>query len=329
MVEVSMNRIEVGGRPDGTSLNLVFWQAGKGEPKVFIAAAVHGNELTGVASLWMLREFIEGLGRIEGSLTVLPIINPEGFSHGVRGMPETLYDLNRLYPGDPRGSVAERIVYHVWEAARQHDYVIDLHTAGTCIPFILLDPSPPARPEARRLSKQLAWSSGITVLDELPPEKYSRLGLQGSLPAVAVKNGIPSFTLELPSIEGYMDRRGAVAGFKALKNILRHLGLVRGKPESIDEYPVIREENLYRDTLTADTPGILDYTAKLGSMIPAGALVARIRNPIGDVVDEVRAPRDLYVVALNRKGVLWSGGRVATVAFRKHSGISEEDPRHS
>ena len=307
--------IPVGSRPEGTPIQLRVLRFGRGDPKVFVGAAIHGNELTGLGSIWKLIGYLER-ARLKGSLTILPILNVEGVNYSVRGIPGTLWDLNRLYPGDPKGSLAERVTAAIWSIAREHDVIIDLHTAGNCIPFVLLDPSPPATRDARRASEDLAWKTGITVLDELPPEKYERERLARSLPAVAVKEGKTALTIELPSKDHTLDPKGATVGFKVLKNVLVALGIIEDTSEEITEYPVIKEKGLRRDHITSEYSGILEYLVSPGDRVKEGDVIAVVRDIMGRVTGEIKAEKDAYIIAIDREVAVWTGGFIAMIACR-------------
>ncbi|RLE54088.1 MAG: hypothetical protein DRJ26_02340, partial [Candidatus Methanomethylicota archaeon] len=228
------------------------------------------------------------------------------------GIPSGAPDLNRLYPGDPKGSLAERIVAKIWEIAKKHVFIIDMHTAGKCIPFILLDPAPP---ELRRKIEEVAYASGITVLDEFPPEKYERIGLAKSLPAVAVKEGIPSFTVELPGFRG-IDLIGAKAGFIALKNMLVKLGVIEDKIEAIDFVPIIKEKGYRRETVYAEKPGLIEYVKELGEKVAKGEILAKVRSIFGEVIEEVKAPWDGYIISVNPTSTVGTGSYVASMAIK-------------
>ena len=199
-----------------------------------------------------------------------------------------------------------------WEIAKKHVFIIDMHTAGKCIPFILLDPAPP---ELRRKIEEVAYASGITVLDEFPPEKYERIGLAKSLPAVAVKEGIPSFTVELPGFRG-IDLIGAKAGFIALKNMLVKLGVIEDKIEAIDFVPIIKEKGYRRETVYAEKPGLIEYVKELGEKVAKGEILAKVRSIFGEVIEEVKAPWDGYIISVNPTSTVGTGSYVASMAIK-------------
>ena len=71
-------------------------------PVLCLTAAVHGDELNGIE---IVRRVLYNLNAVKLSGTVIgvPIVNLQGFRRGSRYLPDRR-DLNRFFPGDPRGS---------------------------------------------------------------------------------------------------------------------------------------------------------------------------------------------------------------------------------
>lgn len=314
MVEIYRSFVEIGVMPNGSKVQLPLIKV-RGEtdgPKVFIGVTIHGGEITGQFSIWKLLDYIERHG-IKGELTIIPVMNPEGFNYNVRGIPESTIDLNRIYPGDPKGSFAERLVAKIWEIARQHELIVDVHTAGKSIPFVILDPAPQP---LRSKIEEYAYSMGITVLDEFPPEKYERRALAKSLPGVAIKENIPSFTVELPGYRG-VDEIGAEAGYRALKNLLIKIGMIEDEFEELESLvPVVKEKGYRRETIQSDYGGLVELHKRLGERVSKDELVATIRNVFGEVVGEVRSPWDGYIISVNVSSRVTTGGSVASIAIK-------------
>jgi len=73
-------------------------------PRIWIDAAIHGDEVAGVE---VVRQVMAGLDpkTFRGTLVAVPIVNVLGFMTGDRYLPDRR-DLNRSFPGSPRGSLA-------------------------------------------------------------------------------------------------------------------------------------------------------------------------------------------------------------------------------
>jgi len=311
--KVSRKGIRIGERADGSAyvLNVLQYKGSAG-PSVFIGAGVHGDELTGIASIWRLVDYLKGRD-IRGTITIIPSMNPDGLNYNIRGMPEAGVDLNRLYPGKSTGYISERITAKVWEIASKHDVIIDLHTIGRGIAFVLLDP---VTGELKTKNDALAEATGITVLDEFGAEDYAQQNLGASLGGVASTHGIPSLTIELGGSKD-IDWGTVEAGYLAVRNVLVHVGSIKGALTPVRSSTVIREKGYRREDVWSEKGGLLEYVVDLGQKVKAGNVLARVRSPFGDVVEEIKMPRDGYVIALNSYENAYTGGAIATIAIKE------------
>jgi predicted deacylase len=311
-VKVSKKGIRIGERADGSAyvLNVLQYKGSAG-PSVFIGAGVHGDELTGIASIWRLIDYLNGKA-VRGTITIIPSMNPDGLNYNIRGMPEAGVDLNRLYPGKSTGYMAERITAKIWEIARKHDVIIDLHTIGKGIAFVLLDP---VTGDLKTRNDELAEATGITVLDEFGAEDYAQQNLGASLGGVASTHGIPSLTIELGGSKG-IDWGTVEAGYLAVRNVLVQVGSIKGTRTPVKSSTVIREKGYRREDVWSEKGGLLEYMVKLGQKVKAGQVVAKVRSPFGEVVEEIKMPQDGYVIALNPFENAYTGSPIATIAIK-------------
>ena len=98
-------------------------------PRIWIDAAIHGDEVAGVE---VVRQVMAGLDpkTFRGTLVAVPIVNVLGFMTGDRYLPDRR-DLNRSFPGSPRGSLASRIAHlFMREIVAGCEVGIDLHTGS-------------------------------------------------------------------------------------------------------------------------------------------------------------------------------------------------------
>ena len=311
-VKVSKKEIKLCERADGTSLVLqVLQYKGSAGPSVFIGAGIHGDELTGIASLWKLYDYLEGK-QIRGTITIMPSMNPDGMTYNVRGIPEAGVDLNRLYPGKATGYYAERITAKVWEIARKHDVIIDLHTIGTSIPFVLLDP---VKGDLKKKTDELAYATGITVLEEFSAEDYAQQNLGASLGGAATTKDIPSLTIELGGSKD-IDWGSVDAGYLAVRNVLVHMGIVAGSETPVKSCGVIHERGFRREDVFSERAGLIEFVVEPGKKVKKGAVLANVRDVYGEVIEKVKMPVDGYLVAQNCWHVTQTGGAIATIALR-------------
>ena len=98
-------------------------------PKLFVSAAIHGDELNGVEIIRRLIRLTR-LSHLHGTLVAVPIVNIYGFIGNTRYLPDRR-DLNRSFPGSTQGSLASQLAYvFMHEVVGRCDYGIDLHTGA-------------------------------------------------------------------------------------------------------------------------------------------------------------------------------------------------------
>ena len=98
-------------------------------PVMCLTAAIHGDELNGIE---MIRRLIYQLDpeKMNGTLIGIPIVNLDGFRRGSRYLADRR-DLNRHFPGSPKGSAADRMAYSLFHNVIRHcEYLVDLHTGS-------------------------------------------------------------------------------------------------------------------------------------------------------------------------------------------------------
>ena len=76
-------------------------------PRLFVCAAVHGDEIIGVEIIRRLLKF-KILKQLRGSLIAVPIVNIYGFINNSRYLPDRR-DLNRFFPGSRKGSLTSQL----------------------------------------------------------------------------------------------------------------------------------------------------------------------------------------------------------------------------
>ncbi|MCA9582245.1 MAG: succinylglutamate desuccinylase/aspartoacylase family protein, partial [Myxococcales bacterium] len=108
---------------------------GKGHTILFTAAS-HGDEYEGpVALLKLIRDL--QVAEIQGRVIVLPALNLPALQAGRRLSPVDGLNMNRVFPGDPRGTITERIAHYVaTELVSRADVVVDLHSGGQSLKFL-------------------------------------------------------------------------------------------------------------------------------------------------------------------------------------------------
>lgn len=95
-------------------------------PTIYIVGAVHGDE----KAAWYTAILMEKASIKQGDLYILAPANANGAKNDSRYVTDG-QDMNRLFPGDPKGNEAQHLAYAIYTdiADKAPDLVLDLHEA--------------------------------------------------------------------------------------------------------------------------------------------------------------------------------------------------------
>jgi uncharacterized protein len=242
-------------------------------PRVFMAAAIHGDELNG---LGIVREFVydKTPDLLCGTLICIPVVNIYGLERHSRYMPDRR-DLNRCFPGTPYGSLASRLANAIFEEiVKQCDLGIDFHTAAvrmTNYPNVRAELSDPN-------VRKVAMAFGCEVV-------VDSKGPTGSLRRTAVAAGIPTIIYEAGEV--WKIEPGVVeVGVRGCMNLLRYVGMLAGEPAP----PVFQTLIEHTTWVRAEQGGIISFHARPGELVKEGESLATAQNIFGRERSSMRAP---------------------------------------
>ncbi len=100
-------------------------------PSVLLMAGNHGDEYEGELALAHLVRRLDA-DRITGAVTILPMANAPAVMAARRCSPLDGGNLNRAFPGDPKGGPTARLAHFLEaELFPRHEVIFDIHSGGT------------------------------------------------------------------------------------------------------------------------------------------------------------------------------------------------------
>lgn len=282
-------------------------------PVVAIVGNLHGDEVTGLFVAHELDRWLpEAL--VRGRVVLYPSVNPAGLAHRVRTVGLEGGDLNRAFPGDRVGPVAERLAAALWSelVERQPAIVIDVHAdSAQAVPYALLDREITGNAAVAAAIDRAAGASGLTVVSDYPADEYKRYNLDRSLTGALVNRAaIPALTIEVGP-RRHADPRAVAIAFDAIRGILASLGMIDGQvPEPPDCGGPWRRSTAWR----AGHDGVLVPMVVAGVRFSAGDVVAEVRTVEGIMIQRVRADRAGFVLSWPDAVWVAAGSPVGTFA---------------
>ena len=194
-------------------------------PRLTVIAGVHGCEYASMAAVRQWSASLAGRD-LHGSVRVVPVLNLPAFrARSPFVVPEDGKNLNRCFPGDPNGTLADRLAHATFtQLIEGSDALIDAHCGDlpeALEPFALYEAGPS---EDRALALAIAYGLGYIIRQEPGPDR----AVAGTTSAAAAEVGIPAITAKAGGC-GLIEQQAVDLHVAGLNRVLAVLGLT-GEP---------------------------------------------------------------------------------------------------
>jgi predicted deacylase len=266
-------------------------------PTILFTGGVHGDEYEGPIAISRLARSLDPAS-IQGRVIMVPALNIPAVMNDTRLSPVDNRDMNRCFPGNPKGTFSEMLAHFVDAVLLPLvDVSVDLHTAGHSGDSALstnMHYVADADLRERTMAAAAAFGAPYNVV-------FWGVDEGATLTSSVERRGILSLGTELGGW-GRVNVEGVRIADRALTNILKHFGLLEGAPDTRqrDGSPGTRHM-MVRDSAGysfAPAGGLFEPRNVVGDICRAGELAGYLHF----VEDIDRAPLE---VRYRRDGVLW------------------------
>ena len=251
-----------------------------------LVAGVHGYEYPPILSLYRIKKKIDP-GSLSGTLVLVHIANLPGFQKRILYYnPYDWKNLNRVFPGDPEGTSAQRIAYVLTEeVVKRCDCLIDLHCGDgneALIPYCYWMLS--GDPKLDNVTKEMVLAFGIKyiIIDKSRTKDKKDSKYLGN---TVVLHGKPAITTESGYL-GKTDEESIARNVKGILSVMRYFEMIEGVPEPVSD-PVWIDKY---EVIYADMDGLFYPETKMGYYVSKGEIVGTIVDYLGNVKQELKAP---------------------------------------
>ena len=280
-------------------------------PTALFTGANHGDEYEGPVALWDLAHTIKAEA-LAGRVIIVPGMNYPAFRAGKRTSPIDGGNMNRVFPGNPAGTLTEKIAdYFQRTLLPLADYVIDMHSGGKTmefLPFCCAHVLDDKEQQAKCISAMQAYNA---------PHSMMLLELDaGSMYDTAAENQGKVFISTELGGGGTTTAYTVSIAKKGVRNVLRHAGITQGELE-------------VGETMNLDMPdgdcfvfsesiGLLEPCVDLGSHVKAGDLIGRVHNidRTGEAPTDYHAKIDGVLTGRHFPGQIAMGDFLAMIAVQ-------------
>jgi uncharacterized protein len=296
----------------GLSVPVVELTGGRAGPLLTVLAGVHGCEYAAMAAVRRWAGQLEHR-ELAGRVRAVPIVNLPAFAaRAAFVVPDDGKNLNRCFPGDPSGTLAERLADAVFtQLITGSDAVVDAHSGDlveALVPFALYDAGP-AEQSARELA--VAYGLGYAVRQQAGPGRT----VSGSTSAAAAAAGIPAIIAEAGGC-GLVQPEAVAAHVRGLDRLLAALGMAAQQPADSPADSPAGDQAAGQPALLSGFrwlycagPGWWEPAVATGDTVAAGQLLGTVTSLDGATVHEtISAPEPGVVLFLTTSPAVAADG---------------------
>lgn len=275
------------------------------EKRICIVTGIHGDELEGQYVCYKVNKIIKkNIDKLKGIVDIYPALNPLGLDSIQRGIPMFDLDMNRIFPGNENGAMAEHVASKIISDISGADMCIDIHSSNIFlreIPQVRINENSKDKllEYAKLLNTDFIWiHSSATVLEATLAYSLNSIGV----PTLVVEMGVG-----MRITEEYCNQ--LVDG---IFRLMKEFGIWDGEIKEVKE-PILSTDREI-GYVNADTSGVFIPKASHWSNIKKGELIGNILNTLtGDVEEKIFAPCDGLIFTLREYPVVYAGSLIARV----------------
>lgn len=273
--------------------------------RLCVVTGIHGDELEGQFVCYELNRRIQQNPEcLKGIVDIYPAFNPLGIDTLQRGIPLFDLDMNRIFPGNDQGAVAEWVASQLIEDLRGADVAIDIHASNIFlreIPQVRINVNTAEElvPLAKMLDVDFVWiHQAVTVLEST---------LAHSLNSIGVKTLVVEAGVGMRITEDYGLRL-----VNGILNLLKNLGMWTGPVDFVRD-PIVSADRSV-SFINSSVAGVFIPEIRHSSKVQKGEVVGKIVDPLtGTIVEECISPSEGLLFTLREYPIVNEGSLIARI----------------
>ena len=300
------------GGDSGTTIPITVINGAAPGPVLALIAGTHGMEYVPIVALQRLRARIDET-TLTGTIILVHVANmPSFLGRTIYYSPVDGKNLNRVYPGNPDGTISERIADTITrEVIARATHVVDLHCGDgneSLRPYSYWITT--GDPKVAQAGRDMALAFGLDhiVVDRERPTDAAKSVYTSN---TAITRGKPALTTETGGV-AIVDEASIALVERGVDGLMRHLGMRADGPPPVSA-PVFFERN---EVVRAGATGIFHADVEKGREVKKGASLGRIVDFYGKTIEAVLAPFDGHVLYVVTTPPISKGEPVAMIGGR-------------
>lgn len=280
---------------------------GKGK-RICIVTGTHGDELEGQYVCYLIAKMVkENMNLLQGTIDLYPALNPLGIDSMQRGVPAFDLDMNRIFPGNSRGSMIEKVAHDIYTDLSGADMVIDIHASNIFlreIPQVRISEqtAPLLVPYAKMLGIDFIWiHQAATVLESTLAHSLN-------------STGTPCLVAEM-GVGGRISHAMCDQLVTGIQNLMFHMGIwTEAADTSILKESIVSQGPDAVAFLNATVSGVFITELHNDVVVTKGETVGQIISPLtGDVLSNVVAPCNGLLFTIRAYPMVYEGSLLGRI----------------
>lgn len=280
---------------------------GKGTGRLCVVTGTHGDELEGQLCCYEVARIInENMDKLNGTVEIYPALNPLGIDTLQRGIPNFDLDMNRIFPGNMDGSMAEQAAFKIVKDLQGADLVIDIHSSNLYLretPQVRINVNDKDKlvPLAQKLNVDFIWVHDAATV------------LEATLAHSLNSTGTPCLVEEM-GVGMRINHKMCDQLVRGIFNLMYELGIWT---EPVDKTtlrtPIVCEGDTV-SFLNAEASGVFITDMHTGVIVEEGQEIGKIVNPLtGETLSRVVAPKRGFLFTIRAYPIVYVGSLMARI----------------
>jgi len=286
---------------------IIIERATKPGPTILLTGGIHGDEINGVE---IVRQIVaKGYNKPQNGMVIcIPVVNIFGFLSQTRQFPDGR-DLNRVFPGTKRGSLASIFAYHLMkEIVPLADYCLDFHTGGANRFNAAQIRINQEDKEGLELAK--VFGAPFIIKSKRKEKSYRDSAIKIGKKVLLFEGG--------KSLD--LDKRITTKGVTGALNVMHYLNIrdfskeLKKSAKAKIEPSIVVEKSKW---IRARYSGIFRTSVILGKLYNKGDKIGSISDPFGFFEKDVKAPNKGYIFCKNHAPIVNKGDAIIHISVEE------------
>ena len=266
-------------------------------PSLCVLGGVHPLEYAGTEGVLKVANEVDPK-TIKGTLFLLPVVNTDGFhAKAAFNNPIDYVNQNRVYPGDPKGTMSRRVAHLVFnEFVSKSGYLIDSHGGDLTediSKYVIIANTKDEKLKKTMIDMALCYDSFFIQTTNIVGSSKEAMTKYG-IPCITPETGTP-FPVKVDDVNWH---------YNGIMNVMKLIGMMEGTPK-LNRQPLDPEAQ----KVVAEHGGLWIQKIDAGSHVKKGDILGEVVNLVGETLEKLEAPCP-GVIYISRTSVTVNQGDV-------------------